>query len=215
MPSTAIVATGTIVQIATGTGTGKAISAIALGNPTIITATAHGFGLGDQVSFAGIVGTTQLNGTSSFVQFKTTNTFAIPVDSTGFTVYTSGGTATNGTYSTIGNARKISGLDGSSPEIDITNLASTFEEFLLGLPVGGGLSIDLDLDNADAGQAAARAAQQANPPLKKGFKVILPAGTTPTISFNAFVKKFSVDLNTNDAARASIDLRITGGYTLA
>jgi hypothetical protein len=215
MPSTAIVATGTIVQIATGSGSAKAISAITLGNPTILTLTAHGFSLGDQVTFAAIVGTTQLNGLSTFVQFKTTNTIAVPIDSTGFTAYTSGGTGTNGTYSTIGNAKKISGLDGSSPEIDVTNLASSAEEFLLGLPVGGGISIDLDLDNSDAGQQAARSAQQANPPIKKAFKIILPAGTTPTISFTAFVKKFSVDISTNDALRASIDLRLTGGYTLS
>lgn len=215
MPSTAIVATGTALQIATGTGTPKAISAIVLGNPTILTLTAHGFSLGDSVAFAAIVGTTQLNGVTSFVQFKTTNTIAVPIDSTGYTPYTSGGTGTNGTFAAIGNVSKISGLDGSTPEIDVSNLASTFEEFLLGLPVGGGISADLDLDNSDAGQIAARSAQQANPPTKKNFKIILPSGTTPNISFAAFVKKFSVDLKTNDAARASIDLRITGGYTLS
>ncbi|MBK7592267.1 MAG: phage tail protein, partial [Betaproteobacteria bacterium] len=42
MASTAISAQGTIVQIATGTGGAKTITAVTVGYPAIVTSTAHG-----------------------------------------------------------------------------------------------------------------------------------------------------------------------------
>jgi len=64
----------------------------------VTTAANHGFENGDIVKFASIVGMTELNGTTKTVANKTDNTFELSgTDSTGFTPYGSGGTATTAT----------------------------------------------------------------------------------------------------------------------
>jgi hypothetical protein len=49
----------------------------------------------------------------------------------------------------------------------------------------------------------------------KGFKLILPAGTTPTASFNALVKKVSSQGGVDAIVKSSAELRITGAITWA
>ena len=96
MASTAISAQGSVVSIGTGAGSAKTITAIALGNPTIITSSSHGFANGDVVTIAGLTGTNAatINGQTWSVRNITTNTFAIYVDTTGLTI-TAAGTATS------------------------------------------------------------------------------------------------------------------------
>lgn len=214
MPSTAQSAQGTLCQIATGTGGAKNITAATQDNPIKVTSTAHGLVPGDVVSVAAVVGMTQLNGNSYVIQYVTTNTVTFAnTNSVGYTAYTSGGTMTPVTYATLGNIRSFSGLDGQNSEIDTSNFQSTGKEFLLGLYDGGQMTYELDIDNADAAQQSARTAQQAS--TKKNFRVILPSGTTPTISFAGFVKKFSMQGGVDAPVRGQIVIRISGGYTLS
>lgn len=214
MASTAISAQGSILQIATGTGGAKTITGIAVGNPTIITSSAHGFNNGDVVVIAGVAGADAalINGQSWVVTNKTTNTFAVQLDSTGKTL-TAAGTATPTTYTVINNVKSFSGFDGSASEIDKTNLSSVAKEFALGLVDPGNFTIEMDQDLGDAGQIALRAAQVAG--TTKGFKLILPAGATPTASFNALVKKLSSQGGVDAIVKASAELRITGAITWA
>lgn len=214
MASTAQSAQGTILQVGTTPGSAKTITAVTQANPGVVTATAHGFGNGDIVTIAGIVGMTQLNGNNYIVSYVTTNAFALTAtNTTAYTAYTSGGTATPLQWQAVGNVRTFSGLDGQASEIDITNFASTGKEFLLGLYDGGSIKFDLHLDNGDLGQQALRTALQAS--AKKNFKLILPAGTTPNITFAGFVKQFTVTGGVDQAVAGSLDLRISGGYTLS
>lgn len=62
-------------------------------NPCIITTeVAHGMRSGEQVTFFGVAGMTELNGLQSFVTVINATSFSLRgVDSTGFTPYTSGG----------------------------------------------------------------------------------------------------------------------------
>lgn len=215
MASTAINAQGTIFQIGTGTGGAKNITAVAIGNPTIITSTAHGLNNGDRgaiASITGTVGTSLLNGNSYSVMFRTTNTFAVAADSAGL-AYTSGGTFTPTTYTAVGNVRSFQGFDGQASEIDVTNFASTAKEFRLGLVDNGNISFEIDLDNADAGQVACRSAMVGA--LLKDMKLILPSGSTPTASFQGFVRQFSVSGGVDDVVKASIQVRISGAVTWA
>jgi len=214
MTSSAISAQGSILQIATGTGAAKNITAIAVGNPTIITSAAHGLSNGDVVAIAGVTGADAalLNGQSWVVTNKTTNTFAVQLDSTGKTL-TATGTATPNTYTAISNLKTFTGFDGSASEIDKTNLASTAKEFALGLVDPGHFTFEVDQDLSDAGQLAVRAAQLSG--ITKGFKMILPAGITPTASFNALVKKVSSQGGVDQIVKNSIELRITGAITWA
>lgn len=72
---------------------GAAISGISQATQGVVTASAHGFGVGDVVWFESIGGMTQLNNSWARIVAVTTNTFTINVTTTGLTAYTSGGTA--------------------------------------------------------------------------------------------------------------------------
>src|SRR4051812_2835754 len=157
MTSTAISAQGTILQVSSTTGAAKTITGVALGNPTIITATAHGFSNGDVVTLSAIGGTTALNGVSAVVKNKTANTFAVDVDTTGGAAYTSGGTATPAAWTQVNNIKTIKGFDGKTAKLDATNLSSLAKEYRAGLLDPGQISFDLDVDVTDAGQVALQA----------------------------------------------------------
>jgi hypothetical protein len=214
MPSTAISAQGTIVQIATGTGGAKTITAMAAGNPTIFTSSAHGLSLGDVVAIASITGTvaTSVNGLNWVVTHKTTNTFTIALDSTGL-AYTSGGTATPVTYTAVANVKAISGLEsGSASVIDVTNLSSTAKEKRAGLVDNGAFSIAVHVNDGDAGQAAMQARRLDG--VATNMKVILPSGTTPTRSFSGVVKKFSTEsIAVDGVVEGSIEIEVNGAIT--
>ncbi|MDQ5942492.1 MAG: hypothetical protein QG572_1307 [Pseudomonadota bacterium] len=213
MASTAISAQGTIVQIATGTGGAKTITAVSVGYPAIVTSSAHGLSNGDVVTIASVVGTmaTAINVAGWVVLYKTTNTFAIALDTTGLT-YTSGGTATPVTYTAIGNIKTIGDFEsGSASEIDVTNLASTAKEKRLGLVDNGGFSLGIHHSNADAGQAAMQARRLDGAAVN--MKIILPSGTTPTASFSALVKKFSKNAAVDGVVEGTADVTVNGAIT--
>ena len=210
MPSTAISAQGSIVQIATGSGGAKTITGVAVGNPTILTSAAHGFSNGDVVTFAALTGADAalLNGQTLIVRDKTTNTFAVSVDTTGKTITAGSGTATPVAFTQINNIKTFSGFDGQASELDKTNMSSTAKEFLLGLVDPGHFQLDLDQDNGDAGQLALVAAQISG--AAKQFKLILPGGTTPTATFTAYVKSASSSGGVDQILKRSSQLRISG-----
>ena len=216
MPSTAISAQGSIVSIATGTGGAKSASAIALGYPTIITATSHGFSNGDVVAAAAFTGTNaaSINGLSWTVLYKTTHTVAIALDSTALTITFGSGTLTPATYTAIANIRSFSDFEsGSAAEIDVTNMASTAKEYRLGLVDNGSFSMTIDHSNADTGQAALQARRLDG--VSTNMKVILPTGTTPTASFAGLVKKFTKSASVDGVVTASVDVRVNGAITWA
>ena len=80
--------------------TDKVITGITQANPGVITSNSHGFSDGDEIFVDAIVGMTELNGRNYRVDNATTNTFTLTdlfgndIDTTGFTAYSSAGTAT-------------------------------------------------------------------------------------------------------------------------
>ena len=82
------------------TSTAKTITAITKANPGVLTSSSHGFSNGDEVFVDSIGGMTELNGRNYRVANSTTNTFTLTdlfgnaINTTSFTTYTSGGTAT-------------------------------------------------------------------------------------------------------------------------
>lgn len=207
MPSNAISAQGSALQIQTGTGAAKNITAISKANPCVVTSAAHGLQPGDRVTIASVGGMTELNGNSYIVEYVTANTFSLfKVDSTGFTTYTSGGTATPVTYTTISEVKSFNGFDGQASEIDATTLASTAKEFRLGLVDEGGFSFEMNQVNADAGQAALRASKNAG--TIKSYKLTLPNGEVAT--FTAFAKSLPSAGGVDSVLTSSVALRISG-----
>jgi hypothetical protein len=77
----------------------KTVTNITRANPAVVTSTAHGFANGDEVAIAGVLGMTQVNSRNFKVANVATNTFELQylngtnVNSTTFTAYASGGTA--------------------------------------------------------------------------------------------------------------------------
>lgn len=218
MTSSAISAQGSVFSIGTGSGGAKTITAVAVGFPTIFTSAAHGFVNGDNVAFnAGFTGANAatLNSlTNLVVTNKTTNTFAIDIDTTGLTITAGTATATPTTFTQVNNVRDYSGFDGSASEIDRTNLSSTAKEFILGLVDPGQFTLNIDTDNNDAGQAALRAKQQSG--ALTNFKLVLPGAVSNlTYTFTGFVKKFSTAGGVDQKVAGSADIRISGAVTLA
>jgi len=214
--STAVSAQGTIFQIATGTGGAKSASAIALGNPTIITSNSHGFANGDVFAATLFTGANaaSINGLNWTVIHKTTNTVSIALDSTALTITFTGGTMTPQTYTTINNVRSGTDLEsGSSPEIDVTDLTSTAKEYRLGLVDNGSFSMSVFHANSDGGQAALQARRIDGAAVN--MKITLPSGTTPVASFSALVKKFSKSVAVDGVVEASVDIRVNGSITWA
>lgn len=77
----------------------KTITGITQANPGVVTSNAHGYSNGQDVYISGIVGMTELNGRTLRVAGVTANTFTLTdfqgnaINTTGFTAYSSGGTA--------------------------------------------------------------------------------------------------------------------------
>ena len=212
MTSTAISAQGSTLQIGTGSGGAKTITAAVAGFPTVVTATTHGFNNGDVVTIASVTGTMSAGINAQWtVKNVTANTFAIDYNSTGLT-YTSGGAATPVTWTLIGNIKTFSGFDGQASEVDRTNFNSTAKEFILGLVDFGQFSFDCDYDFADAGQVAVLAKQASG--VITNFKLTLP--DTHTASFTAYVKKLPTAGGVDQVIkRAGATLRISGAVTWA
>lgn len=80
--------------------TDKNITGITQANPGVVTSASHGYSNGDIVYIDSVGGMTELNGRNYIIAGATTNTFTLQdlfgadIDTTGFTAYTSGGTAT-------------------------------------------------------------------------------------------------------------------------
>jgi hypothetical protein len=216
MTSAAISAQGSTLQISTGTGGAKTITAGAPGNPTILTSTAHALSVGDGVAIAAIVGTmgtdatNGLNGKSYVITHVTANTITVDANTLGLT-YTSGGTATPVTFTGISEVKSFSGFDGQAAEIDVTTLASTAKEFRLGLVDSGGFSFELNQVNSDAGQTALRASKVAG--TLKTYKLTLPNAEVAT--FTAFAKAMPTAGGVDGVVTSSIALRISGSVTWA
>ena len=85
-------------------GATKTITGATAANPVVITSNGHGLNNGNKIVISGVVGMTQLNGNTYYVQGATTNTFTLSsntdpavttnVDGSGYTAYGSAGTIT-------------------------------------------------------------------------------------------------------------------------
>ena len=91
-------------------GATKTITGATQANPVVITSNGHGLYNGNKIVISGVVGMTELNGNTYYVQNRTANTFSLSsnvdpasttnVDGSGFTAYGSAGTITPKTPTT-------------------------------------------------------------------------------------------------------------------
>lgn len=156
MASTAVSKYRTAVKVSTATTTAKTITAITKATSAVVTSSAHGLTVGTVVVFSGIVGMTELNGVAALITAQDTNTFTVNIDSTNFTTYTSGGSATPQTMTLIENVLDFQRNGDEADRIDSTNLQSVKKEYIVGLSGEGAISVPVDIDVTGPGQAAVR-----------------------------------------------------------
>jgi hypothetical protein len=205
-----ISAQGSTIEIATGTGGAKTITAISVGNPAIVTSAAHGLANGDVVTLAAIVGTmSALNGIKYSVSNVTASTFALLAANTTGLAYTSGGTATPDVFTKINGFVSYDGFDGSAGDLDVTDLDSVAMEFIAGLVDNGKFGFEVKRIKTDPGQIALRAALVSG--ALKGFRLTLPDTTVAT--WNALVKTMPVGGGVNAVMKGKVDLKISGAVS--
>ncbi|MES2218361.1 MAG: phage tail tube protein [Pseudomonadota bacterium] len=202
---------GSTLEIETGNGSPVSITAIAAGFPTIITAT--GLVNGDVVAIAALGGAdaATVNGHSYVVQFSTGLKASLDVDTTGKTITAGSGTATPAAYTKINGILSYSGLDGSAPDIDVTDLDSTAMEYISGLKDEGKFGFEMKTIRSDAGQLALEAARTSG--AVKGIRLTLPDDSVAT--FDVLVKTTPLNGAVNAVLKGSVDCKITGDVTWA
>jgi hypothetical protein len=199
------------LEIATGSGGAKTITAITVGYPAIVTSAAHGFTNGTVITLASITGTmSSLNGQKVVVSNVTANTFALyNVDTTGL-AYTSGGTATPQAYTKINGVTSFDGFDGQADDMDATDLDSDAKEFISGLRDEGKFGFEAKRLRADAGQIALRANLVSGAVV--GMKLTLSDGTV--VSFSVLVKTMPIGGAVGSILKGKIDCKISGAVAV-
>lgn len=214
LASGAISAQGSKLSMGTGAGGAITITAISKAFRGEITGT-HALSKGDRVTFAGIVGMTELNGvTATVVDVTGTTKFVIDVDTRAFTTWSSAGTATPATWTQIKGVKSFNPDGVSISKLVTTDLDSTAEESIPGLPSFGTLPFNINYVKADPGLVAARAAAVGG--LVKSFKLELPNGVD-TLTFDGYFTKFPTipEGAVDGLALGNATIQITGAVTQA
>jgi hypothetical protein len=203
-----ISAQGSKLEVATGVGAAKAITAISVGFPAIVTSADHGLNNGDVVALATITGTMAalLNGSSHVVANKTADTFALLDVNTLTLAYANGGTATPTAYTQIKGLISFDGFDGAASDLDVTDLDSTAMEYISGLKDEGKFGYEAKVIKADNGQIAMRAARTSGVPV--GMKLTLPDASVAT--FTVLVKSIPTSGGVNAVLKGKTDTKISG-----
>lgn len=203
--STAISAQGSTFSIEGTPGSAFTITAITKAISAVVTAT-NTLAVGDVVEFGTVTGMPEIYGLLGIVTVASGTSFTVNIDSSGFAAAGTSGTANPKTWTAVNNVKDYSGFDGSASELDKTNMQSGAMEYAAGLQDFGQFSVNIDVDDTDAGQIAMRAAKTSA--ATKAFRLRLPNGKQRV--FKGFVKKFSEQGGVNQIVKASADIRITG-----
>ncbi len=207
--SRAVSSQGTHFYIENGGATlvTTAITGISKAAKAVVTFASHTYVVGDVLTFAAVVGMTEINGLDGIVSAKTATTVTIEnIDSTLFTTYGSAGTAGLNQFIETCQHKSYSGFDGQASELDSTTLCSTAKEKNLGLQDFGGMSADLHYVEDDAFQVEAKVAKRQG--LPRWFKLVKKNNYIKI--FEGYVRSLS-DSGAVDGTNAStLAVTITG-----
>lgn len=134
------------------------------------------------------------------------------IESQGITIAISVG-ASPTSFSTIANVTGFKGPGGSASVIDVSNLASTAKEKLMGLPDEGQFTLDLNFDPDAATHQALRDARKNRTPCE--FKITFTDSTPTTAQFNGYVLGFEVSGAVDQQVKAACTIEIDGPVTWA
>lgn len=116
-------------------------------------------------------------------------------------------------YTSISQVTNMSGPDGSSSEIDVTNLSSTAKEFILGLKDEGSISLDIVWDERDTQHALLRT--RFGDGASTNFRITDAGSPQKTYTFPAFVQGLSMSMGVDEVQRASVNLRVSSAIVIA
>lgn len=182
---TPILLLNTRIEMQKTLGSAKTITAISKASEAVITAT-HDFAIGDLIVLAGIVGMTQMN--DLVVRVKSVSTtvsfVAESLDSTGFSTYVSGGTATKVTaFDTFDSATSFSFPEPAPNKIDVTTVHDNTKKEVFGLDEAPQITLPLIADPTSVVSISLRAASAAK--TTRVFRVTLQTGQV--LIMNAYV----------------------------
>ena len=160
-----------------------------------------------------IVGTTELNGVTAMLIAEEDDAMFFAIDSSTYTAYSSGGTATPVTFTTVGEISDFDGPGGAAAVIDTTHLTSTAKEKLMGLPDEGQFTFSMNWIPTDTGQSACRTARTAR--TLKAFRVTYTDSGPTVQTFDAYVLNFTSSGAVDDKVTGNITLEISGAVGTA
>jgi hypothetical protein len=128
-----------------------------------------------------------------------------------------GDTTSYSTASTnlVGEVKSFSGPSGSAAVIDITHLASTGKEKLIGLRDEGQITLEVNLNPADAAQMKLKT-DRANRTLKSWILKLMDStadGNRTRLKGEGYCTGFSVSGGVDDVIKSSVTIEITGGVS--
>jgi hypothetical protein len=126
--------------------------------------------------------------------------------------YNVGGSPT--AWTALGKVMSFSGPNAQAEEIDQTDLDDTqYMRKMAGLVNAGDASFEINLDPANAGHAALKAALEARTNIE--VKVTPPSGSLSLYFDSAYVKGFQVQVPAKGKWTANLSIMIDGGYRWA
>lgn len=184
-----------------------AITGISKAAKAVVTFAAHTYVKGDVLTFAAVVGMTEINGLDGIVGATTATTVTLDnIDSTAFTTYGSAGTAGLVQFIETCQHKSYSGFDGQASEIDTTTLCSTAKEKVLGLQDFGGMSADMHYVEDDAFEVEAKLAKKEA--LPRWFKLVKKNGYIKI--FEGYVRSLSDSGAVDGTNAGTLAVTITG-----
>lgn len=118
-------------------------------------------------------------------------------------------------YVQIGQVTSIAGPDGSTGEIDVTNLSSSAKEFVPSLPDWGAVTLDVVWDYATTSTNHNDLWTDFAAQTTGTYQIRLSDSPQTTMTFSAFPNQNSISIAVDDKVGASIGLRITSSVTIA
>ena len=203
---------GSTFGVQTSLGTPKTISAISLADPAIVSASAHGFDVGDVVKLENIDGMTQVDdGLFAVDTPVAAGTFALSgVDSTLYDALVVGSPAPTASPVVFSNFCELTGSnqqDGATDQEDVSTICSTAKEFEDGLPDSGTLQLDFNWAGNLAVQAAMRTARANG--TKIAFKVTFPGDGGVVIMIGS-VQQTSFSGQVGQVWKGSATIKLSG-----
>ena len=176
---------------------------------------AHGLSNGDVVAAADFAGddAADINGNSYVVQFVTTDTFAIALDSTALTITdnTDIATMTPQSYTEIGDIVDWDNPSDTKNMIEYTTLDSTRQEEVPGIPRNVDVTFNMNWNSDNAGLLAAETARAND--TSKTFKITYSDSSYHT--FTGYVVAINNSGSVDDKINGTITLHRTGAMTLS